>query len=157
MSKTTKSSTAKKQTKKPVFDEYIDMRTLKTQITTMAWAERVATEMTKWVEEDPEAFKANQFWRKYHVAREDYMRLVTRYPVLKQAYEYTLMVLGDKRELGAAHVGAKKLWEPSVIMPSLGRYDPDLRAYLAWKEHLKANALADAQSKFTNNKITENS
>jgi hypothetical protein len=114
-----------------VFDEYIDLRSLKQHVTSLEWAERLATELTDWADNDPEAFTLNQFWRKYGIGREDYVRLMDRYSVIKKAYNYALEALGDKREMGAALVGHKKQYDPYVIMKSLARFNPDYKALVA--------------------------
>lgn len=149
MAKKIKTAEPKEPTKqvkeRPIFDEYVDLRTLKTQITSSAWAERVAIEIINWAENDPEAFKLNEFFRKYGIDRNDIIRLQDRYPILKKAYDHALVIVGDKREKGAAHVGARKQWDPAVIMPSLGRFDPDYKEFMAWKAKMAEEGTTDGK------------
>jgi hypothetical protein len=141
-----KDSTESKEQPKNVFDEYLNLRTLKQQVTTNDWAQRVAAEMLNWVENDPEAFKMNEFFRRHGIDRNDIIRLQDKYPILKRAHQYCLTIIGDKREKGAAHVGSRKLWDPAVIMPSLGRFDPDLREFMEWKAKMAAEIAQPPQN-----------
>ncbi len=112
------------------FDSYLDMFTLREKPISEAAIERLALEMLKWADEDPEAYKLSQFYVKKGIRESDINRLSERYPNLKEAKEWALVIIGNRRELG----GIKKLLDSGMISRSMSHYDP------VWKKIAEFNA-----------------
>jgi hypothetical protein len=111
-----------------------------------AFIKKVADELEKWVDEDPDAYKFNQFLIKHKISCSVWKNWLDRNERLQEAYSYALMSLGNKRELGGLH---RKL-DVSIVHFTMPMYDKQWREEVEWKSNLtkKENAASVGETKF---------
>jgi len=123
----------KNATSKYVYDDYLDMFTMRKRPINIKYIEKFANDMVHWALNDPDAFKLAQYYRIRGVGGDDMERWTERYPDLKKANSYVLGILGDKREMG----GLKKDYDSGMVRTMMPRYDKDWRSIEKWRSLLR--------------------
>lgn len=114
-----------------IVDYYTDMFFLKEKPVSEAFIERLAQEMIDWSKED-DALRITQFFNKRGIPNPMLYRWMEKYPFFKQAHEYVMAVIADRRDVGAI----TRKYDGNYIDKSLGMYDPEYRKYMEWKASL---------------------
>ena len=62
----------------------------------LAWVERLAERLDKWLEDEPDALYIAQFYRKEGLTKDSYDNLVNGHDFLKRTHSETMRELGDR-------------------------------------------------------------
>lgn len=105
---------------------YKDLFTLKFKPVKKEFIERLALDLIAWVDAEKleRRLKVSEFFRIKKIPRKTYYRWAEKYEDLKEAHEYAMLTLGDKREIGAI---VRDYAEASVFR-RMHAYDPDWEA-----------------------------
>lgn len=157
MVKTTKSTTKSKdmskehtEIKKPTkwLEDYTHLFTRRQTPMTESGLERMAQEMVKWAYEDKNALRPWDFAAIKGIGRKTYYEWIERYPVIANAHQDVLAIIGSRREIGAI----KREYSEKTILFSLHRYDPEALEDTKFHASLKA----EAEAKATTNYVVKN-
>ena len=120
----------KSEEKVKLLEEWYNFTTSTKCILTTTTAERLARELVAWARGDENALKVSQFLEMNGINRRTWNRWCEKYEILRDAYEYALMCIGNRREIG---VMTRKFdsSSTSLLMPF---YDED------WREALSLRA-----------------
>lgn len=113
-------------------DEQLDWLDFKQVPTTIKTILKIGKELMEWAMTCKEATKIHKFFRGRGIDRDTVSRWRKRVPEFNRMFRFSLMAIGDRREDGAYD---KKKSE-SIVLNTMGVYDPDYREYLAWKKSL---------------------
>jgi hypothetical protein len=120
----TKIDTKSEEKKKVSWDEYYDRRAYdRTPISTLT-IEKWATELREWVDTPPFPTRLSQFYRSKHIGKDDFFRLCSKYPILKQAKDEVMQELGERMEEGA--IQGDLVW--NAVKHRLHQYFPEALA-----------------------------
>jgi len=136
-SKTTKSSTKKKKSATKVIDQYRDIFTFRMRPVSEAFLERLAKDMVDWAYNDDNALKITTFYISKGISATTMNRWYKRNEILKLAHDIALMIIGDRREIGAI----KNKYNTSLVMSQMAKYDS------SWWELEKKRAQLRADTK----------
>ncbi len=93
----------------------------------------LARELVFWALNDDKALKVTQFRFKRHISRDVWDLWTARCPELRDANEFALEVIGDRREMG----GLEKRFDSSIVSYTMPHYDPVWKELVAWKAALQ--------------------
>ena len=117
-------------------EDYKHMGSLKLQPVTEWFISRLALDLIAWSDDESEKsikqIRINQFLKTKKIPRRTFYDWCKKYEDLKDANEYALLALADKRESGAA---VREYAENVLIM--MPKYDPEWKEIIAWKASLK--------------------
>lgn len=126
----------------PWLEDYMDLMSFKLRPMTEAGIERLAKELMLWASHDKandkdhkHLIRISQFVREKKIPARTFERWRAKYPILKEAYEYALTALADKRESGAA----TREYDSSVLK-QMWFYDADWKTAEEWRSKLKADS-----------------
>jgi hypothetical protein len=114
--------------------------------TPLAFIEKVARELERWADEEPKSYKIKQF-RSLHKISDGTWRLwLERSERLREANEFALMALGNRREVGAIENDLNE----RIISFTLPKYDEDYKELVTWRSNLtkQENAAGAIQTQF---------
>lgn len=101
-----------------VWEEYQNMRSLKRIPINNIWIDALAKEIVKWIDDDVDAIRFDEFLQKKAMLETEFRRLAAKSTILRKAWEYALRGIARNRELGAWKRG--KNW--SVAQYNLAYY-----------------------------------
>ena len=127
---------SKNEVKQVYFDEYYNMNNLKRTVHTFNSIDKLAQEMIEWARDDEGAFKISQFTIMKGIYYKDLERWMAKSEYLRQAYEHTLQILGNRREIGAI----KRKYDFAAINPMMFHYDKDWKKMAEWRAKVKEEA-----------------
>ena len=84
-----------------VFEEYTNLRSLKRIPINNIWIDALAKEMVRWIDEDVDVIRFDEFLQKKSMLETEFKRLAAQSPILKRAWEYCLRGIARNREVGA--------------------------------------------------------
>lgn len=116
-----------------VVDEYMDMFSFRKCPVSEAFLDHLATELVDWAKNDDKAIKVTQFLGLKGIHSKTFDRWRDRHPKMQDAYEYALMVIGDRRESGAIY----KKFDASIVSFTMPHYDKDWVKQHEWRAKLK--------------------
>ena len=133
---------------------YNEFRSIKTgQMTpiTESYLRDIALEVIRWAEENDNALKLVPFYRSKGISSHTLRKWLDQYPFLKEAHEEAILIIGDRREIGAI----KKMYAENSIHFMMPKYDPDWKEMTQWRAELKskADAVATANAILTAREI----
>ncbi len=104
-------TTLKRKSKKLTwYEKYRNLNSWREKPVSVAFIEFLGKELMEWSDRD-DAYKIGQFLRPKGISREVFLCWVEKYDSLKEAYNFTLSAIGDRREIGALK---KELSEKTV-------------------------------------------
>ena len=115
-SNTTELKTTPKKT--TVIDQYYDMFFFKHRPVTETFLDTLAENYVKWFATNKEAILFTQFLQDQNINRSDFYRWILRSDKLQKAHEFVLMILCNRREVGAA----TKKYDSNMISKVHGHY-----------------------------------
>lgn len=142
-SKSAKSSTETKEPTK-LIDRYPDLFFLREQPMPEVIIKRLVAEMIEFSDR-PTTLRASQFWNDKKINSGYYWQWKEKFPELKQAYEYMLARIAERRDLGAM----TREFDGNYIKDSQPMYDPEYKALLEWKAHLAKKEEGAGQGNIT--------
>ncbi len=112
-----------------LLEEYMNYTTGSKEVLTTLSIERLARELVAEVRGNEQMLKVNEFLERRGINRRTWNGWLQKYEILSEAYNFALMVLGNRREIG---VLTRKFdsGSTSLLMPL---YDEDWRDALALK------------------------
>jgi len=108
----------KKSTNKE-YETYRNLFTLRQKPVSLAFIEKLALELIMWARDNEDALKITQFYRLKGINSNDMKRWEERSDKLRAAHEFALMVIGDRREIGAL----KNKLNAGIVMKTMSLYD----------------------------------
>ena len=127
-------SVKKSEVKIVYLDEWKNFTTHEKNLLTTGTAERLARELVAWARGDENALKVSQFLEMNGISRRTWNRWVQKYEVFSDAYDYALMCIGNRREVG---VMTRKFDSQSTSFMML-HYDEDWREAMSMKAKLSS-------------------
>lgn len=76
--------------------------------------------------------RISQFLNQEDITDHDWYRWISKYPELKEAQDYALRIIGERREMGA--ITGK--YRESAIMPYMSMWDKKFKEHAEWKASL---------------------
>lgn len=113
----------------PISDKYIDV---------------LIASMRKWIVEDTQSLRINQFCRFVGIPRHTFYVLCDRYPRLKEEYEEMKLVLADRLFMGAVYVDRGMRDAPSLRY--IHSYDSEFLDADAQVARIKAEAAKEDEA-----------
>lgn len=101
-----------------VLEEYLDMYLLQKKPVTDTFLEMLASTYIKWVKEETKCLLFTEFLQYQGIRREDFYRWLLRSEKLRQAHDFVIMVLCNRREVGAI----TRKYDSSMITKMHGFY-----------------------------------
>lgn len=129
--KTPQSSTPKEKRTKPVgyLAENDDMiYSFRTIPVPDAYIEEVARRLLEWVEQDKDAVIFSEFLQKHKIGWTTWDRWKKRSPKLREANEFALMCIGNRREKN----GLTRKFDPGMVQRSMPHYSQDWKILTEW-------------------------
>lgn len=121
-----------------------DIITGKERVVSDDWKNKLATELAEWCLQD-EALKITQFLSFKKVPVDCFYRWIKTNEQLKQAHEFAMRVIGDRREIGAL----KKKLDGTIVSYTMPHYDKDWKDLVEWRAKLKNEALLNQPTSIT--------
>lgn len=111
--------------KKPVsWDEYYDRRAYDRMPISTLTIEKWAQELREWIDTPPFPTRLSQFYRSKNIGKDDFFRLCSKYPILKDARDEVVQELGERMEEGA--IKGDLVW--NAVKHRLHQYFPEAHA-----------------------------
>lgn len=139
MSENPKDSTTEKRGHNDWAESYVEFYTHKRVPAPRSLIIRLAEEMVAWAKNDKNALKVSQFYLEKGIPSSTFDSFVNRYPEFKAAKNEAILLIGNRREIGAI----KNKYNSSMITRVQHRYD---REWLTAEKEL-ADVKAIAQAK----------
>lgn len=114
-----------------IVDQYPDMFFLKEKPVSEAFIERLSREMIDWSKKD-DSLRITQFFNVRGIPNAMIYRWMTKFPMLKQAHEFAMSVIADRRDVGAI----TRKYDGNYIDRAQAMYDPEYKKFLEWKASL---------------------
>lgn len=128
----------------PWLEEYRDCFTFKMKPITEAFIDRFSKDIISWAN-DPKSLRISQFFNGKGIPGRTYWGWTEKYEKIKDAHEYALSVIADRREIGAL----ERKYDSGYIANTMVMYDFKWREMVEWRSNLKAQ-----ESKSSSNPIT---
>lgn len=127
-------NTSSNKQSKPVFDFYLDMFTLREKPITAEWIEKFALRLVSWAITDPNALTISEFYIAEGVNRTTYNKWCEIYPYLKDAHEFALQAIGNRRMGG----GLTRKYSEGLVKYTQPMFDPEFKEMVKfWTEQAK--------------------
>ncbi len=101
-----------------VLEEYLDMYLLQKKPVTDTFLDMLASTYVKWVKEETKCLLFTEFLQYQGIRREDFYRWLLRSEKLRAAHDFVIMVLCNRREVGAI----TRKYDSSMITKMHGFY-----------------------------------
>lgn len=101
-----------------VFDEYLDMFLMQKKPVTDTFLDMLAETYVLWVKTEVKCIIFTEFLQQQGITRSHFYRWLLRSEKLREAHDFVLMTLGNRRERGVA----ERRYEPSMISKMHGHY-----------------------------------
>lgn len=101
-----------------VFDEYMDMFLMQKKPVTDTFLDMLAETYILWVKTEIKCIIFTEFLQQQGITRSHFYRWLLRSEKLREAHDFVLMTLGNRRERGVA----ERKYEPSMITKVHGHY-----------------------------------
>ena len=131
----------KPQERKLFCDHYKDLFTFKTIPISQEFIERLAQDLIAWATTDDDALRLTQFITKIGIHPRTFDGWSKKHPTLKFAKEAALLIIGDRREIGAL----KNKYNANVVMKQQHRYNEEWWDSEVKRAELKARTQQDFQ------------
>lgn len=138
-------STTKPTSPKFDFDEYRNMKTLQKLPINNLFLETLAKDLIEWALNNDDALRISQFYGSKHMTRDDFMRLMNKNETLREAYDFAIETLGQRREIG----WIKGDYEGSAISATLAHYCSVAKEQAEYKAALRQKAEVDRGGNIT--------
>lgn len=133
MKQTRQNSTPVKKNIKTVYAEYYDdMFTLRQTPVSKDYLLKFALEWVNWAMTDEDALKLTQFYVLKGIHNFSVERWMKRCPELQRAHDWALMIIGNRREIGAI----KKIYDSAMIRTTMCMYDTQWKELEEWRARL---------------------
>lgn len=103
--------------------------------------DHLAKELIEWARDNEDALKLSQFWLKKQMDRGTFYQFLRRHKNLEKARDIALDYIGNRRELGAI----QGKYPEKTVMPYMGMFDKDHKAFIKWKNDLRKEAEKSAE------------
>jgi hypothetical protein len=125
-------------------EDYVDCFSFKQKPISQEGLERFASDITKWAYENSEALSATEFPISKGIGQSTYYKWVVKYPIIKQAHETVMHIIGLRREHGAI----KRIYSEKMILHNLHQYSDQAREASEFHASLKSDVEAKASVQY---------
>jgi hypothetical protein len=116
-----------------VFEDYRDMQTMEMKPCSGLFLERLAEDMTKWVDESEDNLVISQFFHSRKINVQNLYRWLPKSESLREAHSYVMARLGSRREVGAL----KKEYDSGMVRTTMPHYDKVWKDLEEWRSKLR--------------------
>ena len=95
-------------------------------------AEKLAQELITDAVTDETILSISTLLLRHQIEREEFRRLIAKYPVLDRAKRIIMLAIGERRELG----GLTRKFDTGIVLYSMPFYDTDWKELTEWKAKL---------------------
>jgi hypothetical protein len=115
--------------KKYVFDEYNEFFSGRLIPVSEAFVEKIAQELVIWAHSNDDALILSEFYLSRGIAPKVFHRWMEKFPVVKEAHDTALEIIGNRREKG----GLNYKLHAGMVMYSAPLYKPQWKDLHEWR------------------------
>lgn len=115
-----------------MWQEYLELSTMKKIPFTHETLERMAMTLVEWVKRK-DSYKLNSFFHQFNVNSRTFYSWTYKCENLAEAHKFALEVIGTRRELGGLH----KELDSGIVKHTMPHYDSDWKELEKWRSSLR--------------------
>lgn len=117
---------------KSVKELFVDQRSQLLRTLNEESIQELAKDIIKWVDKDTDMLKFGQIYEKIGILPKEFDRLAEKYPSIKRAREFCILIFGNRREVR----GLRNELNAGLVATSMPLYDEDWKNLIMWKADL---------------------